>query len=270
MNPYANYPTAPYDAVMPAEAQLWATLVFGAVAAGFWLYALYLSAKTKDITPVLIMFGGTLCVFAEPIVDVLGSCWFPVQGQWTWIETFGRKIPVMVGFAYIVYYGGITLLTVRQFEQGRTVKQIWHWYLLSILIETAFEPIPIQLGLWMYYGNQPFEVFGFPLWWPPVNAAGAFAAAFLVYKVKPMFKGLSMLVIIPLVPSGDLLGNAATAWPVWNAIHTTQGYGVTTAAGLLTLVLCAVFVQLIAKNVAIDGDETAGADVRGQTAIRAH
>lgn len=269
MNPYANYPTPPFDAVMPYDAQLWATLIFGVLAAGFWLYALYLLMKTRDITPVLIMCGGTLCVFAEPIVDVLGSCWFPVQGQWTWIETFGRRIPVMVGFAYMLYYGGITLLTVRQFEQGRTVRQIWHWYLLSVLIESTFEPVPIHLGLWMYYGNQPFEVFDFPLWWPPVNAVGAFAAAFLIYKVKPMLKGASMLLIIPLVPSGDLLGNAATAWPVWNALHTTQGYGVTTAAGVLTLVLCAVFVHLIAKNIAIDGDDSVAVRADNQTAIGA-
>tara|TARA_B110000503_G_scaffold137317_1_gene221320 strand:+ start:2130 stop:2945 length:816 start_codon:yes stop_codon:yes gene_type:complete len=252
MNPYVNYPTPPYDALMPHDAQLWVTIIFGVSATVFWLYALYLWAKEKDITPILIMCGGALCVFAEPIVDVMGSCWFPVVGQWTWIETFGRKVPVMIGFAYMVYYGGITLITVRQFEQGRSVGQVWCWYLIAVAIEAALEPIPIQLGLWVYYGNQPFQVFDFPLWWPPVNAVGAFAAALLIYKLKPMLKGFSLLLLVPLVPSGDLLGNAATAWPIWNAIHTSQGYLVTSIAGVLTLVLCAVAVQVIARLVAKD------------------
>jgi hypothetical protein len=253
MNPFELYDTPPFDAVMPATPQLIFTLIFGIAAIAAWVYAIIRARDSQSMVPIWVMLGGTLCVFAEPIVDVMGMCWFPVHGQWTYIETFGRKIPLMVGFAYICYYGGMTLITLVLFEKGMTVGQVWKWYLVSVVIEWTFEPIAIMLGLWSYYGNQPFSVFGFPLWWPPVNAVGAFAAAAIIYLIKPHLHPKATIVIVPLVVSGDLVGNAFTAWPIWTALHTTQGYVVSHAAGVVTLIMCYTAILLIAKLVAKNG-----------------
>lgn len=249
MNPYVLYEAPPYDAVMPMGYQALFTILFALIAAGFWVHAVRVAKNERDLMPIWLMLGGTLCVMAEPIVDVLGMCWFPVEGQWTYYETFGRKIPLMVGLAYMFYFGGLSYVTVRQFERGMSAVQVWKWYLILTVLEWTIEPIPIVLGMWMYYGEQPFTLFGFPMWWPPVNAVGAFTIAVVIYHMRRNLPGLPGIVYVPMVVSADLVGNAFVAWPVWTALHTTQGTVVTSIAGVVTLALCALAVHIIAKYV---------------------
>lgn len=249
MNPFAKYPEPPYDAVMPLNWQIGFTIFCAISAATMWAIAVRIYRQEGDYVPLLTMVGGTLCVFAEPIVDVLGMVWFPVHGQWTEIETL-RAIPFHSGLAYMAFYGGLCFMTIRKFEKGMTLNQVWLWFAVICLIEFCLEPLPIIYGKqWMYYGNQPFRVLEFPLWWPIVNTVGMFVAAVMIFKLKPHLKGFRSVLIIFLVPSGDLVGNSFTAWPIWNALHTTQGYFVTYAAAILTLGLSAVAVQIMARMV---------------------
>lgn len=56
--------------------------------------------RERDALPVLFLVGGALCVLIEPIVDVLGLCYFPVEGQrWTLVQAFDRHVPLFVGEA---------------------------------------------------------------------------------------------------------------------------------------------------------------------------
>ncbi|MBT8343039.1 MAG: hypothetical protein KJP07_23775 [Desulfatitalea sp.] len=253
-NPIANYPEPPYDVVMPANWQLVFTILLGAVALLFWGYAIYLYKKERDPMPILAMIGGTICPFVEPLVDNLGLVWFPIHDNWVWHSSFGREIPIMVAFAYMWYFGAFTYLTANQFKKGISARQVWKWFFVMVFIEFCLEPIPINLGLWMYYGKQPFLFFGFPLWWPVINATGMFCAALLVHKMRPHLKGWSVLLIALLVPSGDMMGNAAAGWPLWAALNSNHGYAVTYAAGCLTLFLCVVFIKVVATMVEVEGN----------------
>ena len=86
-------------------------------------------------------------------------CWWPVHNQrWTTVNYFGHYVPAMCFFAYMLYYGGMVFISVRQMERSVSRVQIWRWFILMVLLESTFEPIPINLGLWAYYGEQPFLV----------------------------------------------------------------------------------------------------------------
>lgn len=246
----AGYPQPPTAMVMPQDWQLWLTIVFGVFAAISWAYALRLSARTRDIVPVLILLGGGVCVLAEAPVDILGLCYWVEKGQWTLYETFGRRIPFITLFAYTTFYGGVVAMTVQQFRAGMGYGQVWKWSSIWMVMEFLWEPVPIHFGVWAYYGEQPFRLFDFPLWWPPVNTVGAYAAAFLIYKVLPYLKGPGLLLIVPLVASGDLMGNAAVAWPMWSALNSSYGFAATVPAGLLTLLLCGFFLHFVARQLA--------------------
>lgn len=206
-----------------------------------------LSLRTRDIVPVLVVLGGGIAALGEAPVDILGMCYWVENGQWTLYEAFGRKIPLIALFSYTTFYGGVVALTLHQFRRRIGYRQIWKWSVVWMVMEFLWEPIPIHFGVWTYYGAQPFRLFDFPLWWPPVNTVGAYAAAFLICKLSPYLRGPMVLLVLPAVASGDLMGNAAVAWPIWVALNTKLGYAATVPAGFLTIALCAFAMHVIAR-----------------------
>lgn len=244
-----GYAMPPVDMAMPQDWQLYLSIAFGAFAAISWGYAIWLSSRTRDAVPIFILLGGGLAVLAEAPVDILGMCYWAESGQWTVYESFGRRIPLITLFAYTTFYGGVVALTVHQFRTGIGYARIWKWSLAWMVMEFLWEPVPIHFGVWTYYGAQPFRLFDFPLWWPPVNTVGAYGAAFLIYKLLPYAKGPGLLLVVPAVIAGDLMGNAAVAWPIWSALNSTAGYAVTVPAGVLTIALCGFALHFIAGQV---------------------
>ena len=253
----ASYATPPTQLVMPADWQLYLAVIFGIFAALSWLYAVQQSMNTRDVVPLLVVAGGGLAILAEAPIDLLGMCYWAENGQWTFYETFGRRIPLITFFSYTTFYGGVVLFLLQRFRSGASYGWIWKWFFIWSFIEFTWEPVPIHFGVWKYYGAQPFQLFDFPLWWPPVNTVGAYAAAFLIYKLLPHLSGVGRLLIVPAVLSGDFMGNAAVAWPMWTALNSTAGFAATIPAGVLTLVLCGFAMHFIAKNVSTDGREVA-------------
>lgn len=240
---------APTHLIMPEGWHFYLTLVFLACGLGSWIYGIRTSIREKDIVPLLVVAGGSVAVFGEAAVDILGLCYWTENGQWTLYEAFGRKIPILALGSYTFFYGGVVLFTLRQFERGVPAKSLVISFFAWMIMEWTWEPIPIYYGMWSYYGAQPFRVFDFPLWWPPVNTIGAYAAALLVLKVKEHLNGVSKLAIVPLVLSGDLMGNALVAWPLWVTLNMEYGYAATIPAGVLTLLLSALALKTIIKIV---------------------
>lgn len=250
MNPLFGNPDAlPLDAVTPEPWQLVFTIIFGIPAFAFCLYAIYLFIKEKDIAPILIMVAGAIATFEEPIVDVLAKCWWPAIGQWVALEVYDRPIPWLCVFAYMAYYGGMVILLVRAFERGITRKQFFSIFYIAIIANVAMEPIPLNLGLWMYYGDQPFAIFGYPLYWPVNNALAAMLTATLIFKIRPYLQGVSLLLLLPMVLSGNLISNAAVMWPIWTALNWPYGYAATIPAAIITFILCIAVAKILATIV---------------------
>jgi len=266
MNP-TTVPLPPIDLVMHPEWQLWLTIFFGITGLASWVYGVRIAIKEKSIVPLLVIAGGSIAVLGESLIDIVGLCYWTEQGQWTLYEAFGRKIPYITLGSYTTFFGGIVLYTLRQFEQGAPAKTLYISFICWMCIEWAWEPIPIHYGVWSYYGAQPFRVLDFPLWWPPVNTVGAFSAAFLIWKVKKYLSGLSLLAILPLVFSGDLMGNALVAWPLWITLNMDVGYEVTVPAGFLTLILCylslKIMVRLVTEERCLDTERSEHNPVAG-------
>ncbi|MFT7529891.1 MAG: hypothetical protein ACI9FD_000894 [Gammaproteobacteria bacterium] len=232
-----------------ADWQLWLTIAFGIAALVSWIYGARVAQKEKALWPLLVVAGGSLAVLGEAPVDILGLAYWTENGQWTLYEAFGRRIPFITLGAYTAFFGGVALFTLRQFEQGATAKTLYWSFISWMVMEWCWEPIPIHYGVWSYYGAQPFRFLDFPMWWPPVNTIGAFSSALLIWKVKPYLKGVSQLAIVPLVLSGDLMGNALVAWPLWITLNMDVGYAVTIPAGVLTLILCYLALKIMVRMV---------------------
>jgi len=53
-----------------------------------------------------------------------------------------------------------------------------------VLAAALFEPLPVALGWWRYYGNQPFNFTGLPLNWWFTNATCVMFVAATLYLVR--------------------------------------------------------------------------------------
>jgi hypothetical protein len=216
--------------------------------------------------PVFIWFllGGFIACLWEPIVDVLGQCWLPTRGQhWEAFTLLGRHIPLMMPFVYSWFVGGQAYLFYRLFTRGTTRRRMFELWALVFLVNIALETPGILTNVYTYYGKQPFDIWGFPLWWGFVNPLMPMIAATLVFRLKPYMTAVPLAIATVLVvPSADGVANAFAAWPVIAALNTDVGYVGTWIGGCLTLVLAGFVVWIIGLVVT-----SPGAPIEAGTAV---
>lgn len=231
-------PTVPFPpdggAMNPAVQSVFFTVLW-AIAGVFVLAALRSWRRSGSPLPLLVLAGGALCVCIEPIVDLMGLCWFWPAGQHPLFEVFGRSIPDWMLPTYLFYVGGQTLYTMRWLERQRSVGGLFGLYALYALVNVLLEEPPLHFGLYTYYGAQPLKPLLLPLWWLAANAAMPITAGALLHLLKPHLAGWKLLLVVPLMPMADAVTNAAVAWPVWTALNSSDDLRLTTLAALLSL-----------------------------------
>jgi hypothetical protein len=114
----------PWDITTPTTPQTIITTVLAVVVAGFVIAALVSWYRIKQPTFLLMLAGGYICSFNEPLIDFLCHCFFPADG-WIGHTVFNRSIPVWVILAYVIFYGGFTYLLSVAFESGVTRRALW-------------------------------------------------------------------------------------------------------------------------------------------------
>jgi hypothetical protein len=218
------------------------------------LFVLAFRELRRGKGPVFLwcLIGGFLAVIWEPIVDVLGQCWLPSRGQhWEAFTLIGRHIPLMMPFVYSWFVGGQAYLFYRLFERGITRQRLFQLWGLVFLVNICLETPGILTNVYTYYGKQPMDIWGFPLWWGFVNPLMPMIAGVLIYKLKPhMTPALLAIATIVILPSADGVANAFAAWPVIAALNTDVGYVGTWIASFITLGLAAFVVWIIGLVVA--------------------
>jgi hypothetical protein len=211
--------------------------------------------------PVLLycIIGGGLAAFFEPIVDTLGLVYLKEENALGTFTVLDRTMPLYICFVYPWYVGGLGYLAYKLFDRGITVRAMFALWALDFMVDIALESPGILAGTYLYYGHQPFNIWGFPLWWGFVNPVMPMLAGALIYKLKPHFKSnLALLGVIPLIPMADGLANAASGFPMWIALNQTDvSYVWTYLAGFITLGLALFSVWIISLVVARPAEELA-------------
>ncbi|KAF7557127.1 hypothetical protein G7Z17_g936 [Cylindrodendrum hubeiense] len=191
-----------------------------------------------DPKALLFGIGGCLASAYEPIVDVMGFCYFPREGNWVAFEAFGRPIPIFVPATYGWYVGGMGYWFWTVLQNPKTTQQEFQLlWLRAFIINLVLEYPPIYLGIYIYYGYQPLEIGGFPLWFPAVHAASPMVAATVINLIAPHLKGVKNLVIIPASVMAYGMANAGFGAPVWLALSVDRGYHVSYPAAAITALM---------------------------------
>jgi hypothetical protein len=220
--------------------------------AGMFLLAFRELARGKGPIFLWCLLGGFIAVLWEPIVDVLGQCWLPSRGQhWEAFTLLNRHVPLMMPFVYSWFVGGQAYLFYRLFQRGIDRRRLFGLWGVVFLVNIGLETPGIATNVYTYYGHQPFDLWGFPLWWGFVNPLMPMIAAAMIYKLKPYLSGAALAAAtIMIIPGADGVANAFAAWPTIAALNMDVGYAGTWIGALLTLGLALFTVWIIGLLVA--------------------
>lgn len=232
--------------VMPSGAETLFTFVTGVPMVIVLAIAVGMLMRRRDPLLLVCFIGGGFAAFFEPVADLLSCLYFPGAGQHTAYETFGRPIPWALVFAYPWYVGGQGYVTYRLFARGIQARQVFLLWGVFALSDVLVETPGVLSGFHTYYGHQPFDPWGFPLWQAAVQSVMPMAAGALVYALRPRLgSGWKLLAVIPLIPMADGMVNAGLALPVWTTLGSDLSLAANYAGGTLAIGMSAVGVWVL-------------------------
>jgi hypothetical protein len=252
---FAGVPTPPLALRMPHG---WEQLYTAACVLAFVVMAanaVRLWRKGRDPLPLVLIGAGAVCVLIEPMVDVLGACWYPRGSGLQLFELMDRPIPFLVLPGYTFFMGGLTVIALHVL-QGQGPRGLLRLYPFMILLELPFEIVANHSGVYTYYGQQPLRIASFPIWWLFVNTMVPVVAAALLRALRPMLTGAAVLLVLPLLPMVDAGVNAAFAWPTWTVLSSDVPGAVTQLAGLTTCGLAVGALVLLVRVLERSGPDS--------------
>jgi hypothetical protein len=252
----AAIPQPPVDAVMPKMAEtIFNVFIF--IPLGIAL-ALAIRKLLKGQGPLLLycIIGGALAASFEPVVDVLGLVYLKEQGALGTFTILDRTMPLYICFVYPWYVGGLGFLAYKLFKRGVTMRDLFLLWAVDFLVDVILESPGILAGTYLYYGHQPFNIWGFPLWWGFVNPVMPMVAGALIFHIRPRLdRPWKLPAVIACIPMADGIANGATGWPMWAALNQENvSYVWTYLASFATLGLALFSVWIIGLSVVGRGE----------------
>jgi hypothetical protein len=256
-NLLAAIPQPPVHDAMPKTAELLFTgflLVLTCIAL---VAAIRRIARGDGTLLLYCVLGGAIGALFEPIVDVLGLCYLKEDGAIGTYTYLDRTIPLYLLFAYPWYNGGLAFAFSKLMERGVSMRALFAIWAVTGVADVLEETPGILAGTYTYYGKQPFDIWGFPLWWAFVNPLMPLLAGALIYRLRPHMKSAwSKVGVIALIPMAGAIANAAAATPTWMTLNLTHSsYVWTYLGGLATLGLALYAVWMIGCLVARPAEE---------------
>lgn len=267
--PAGQVPVVP-DIVMPGTAQSVATVSVAVVALIAVAAAIRHGARHRTPLYLVVLIGGVIASFNEPIADLLGGCLHPQTGAWVVFTTFDRPIPAWAVIAYGLFFGAVPLLVFALMRsaanpRARMLQSVAVIFTANLLIE-----IPILAGdVYVYYGEQPFKAFGlFPLHWLFINGVGVATIAVVLYRFGHRFTGAGVLWFLA-IPGTAQVAAFSVALPAFSLYNTEAATEWKWLASVATMLLGAATLRALSKLVpdsapnAADGTADRGRAVVG-------
>lgn len=212
---------------------------------GGWL--LFESVRRRDPLPAALFVGGAITCLQEPMLDLLGLVYWPENLPVHTFTVFDRPMPLIVPAGYALYVGPGSYAVYRLIRSGVTTRKLLGVALALEVSDVFFEMPWTALGVYTYFGPQPFEVLGFPLWWSPVNGTAPFLAGWLLSLAVPRLSGARRLLAGAIPPIAWATVYGAAAWPAFIALNADVPRPVVWFAALVTVAIASTMTWLIAS-----------------------
>lgn len=242
----ALIPPMPIVQALPSVGTKLLVSIFIVAALLTW-WALSAERKRGPILPLIMLGTSVSAIILESVFDNTLLYWWPTDNPLTLFHSYGREIPwsVVIGYAWL--FGGAAYFLWRKFERGITMGQAATYFLILVFIDW----LAISIAQWTnqsaFYGNQPFQLLGSPLWFSFADATGGFALGAAMYGLIPHLTGPRklLLLLFPTFIYGGVLG--ATTAPVAQALNSGWSSPVVWLCGAATIALCCILTYVLAR-----------------------
>lgn len=219
-------------------------------------WAIKAAVRSRNYVPLLVMASGLICSLLEPMLDLLGHLHW-ANNLIPAFTNFGITVPALIPLCYVAFLGLEAYFCYFVIRNGARPHHFVMLLGLGILTDAVMETIGINLGVYEYYGVQPFMLFGFPYWWGFINGASFVTIGAILAFAVPRLQGAWKLLILFSAPFGMMVVYFGVGWVHILAHNSTM-------ATWLRWVFCAVMMAMmvgwmliLAKLVGRKADEPA-------------
>jgi hypothetical protein len=225
------------------------TALMAAITLGLLVWWAVSDERRRGPALPLMLAGGALSVICEPVYDNLVLFWYPRHQQLWAFHAFGRTVPICVVIGYAWFCGGLPYLAARLFERRIGARGIWALAGAVLVIDFVAIGLTSWLKIAGFYGGQPFEVAGYPLWWGAVDIVNVVLGGAVVYYLLGRLSGWRRFYLV-LVPTW-VVGAAAVAvaGPIAIALNSRWSMAGKELAALFSVGLGLGIVQLVSDFV---------------------
>jgi hypothetical protein len=269
-----QYPVAPVE--LPAPAGL--SWTFTVLCVAFLLVSVAYCgwlARRGESMGLLMLVGGLLAATFEPFADYVGLLWFADDNVAVTINLMGRHIPLYVVVGYAFFFGLQAFIDYRAIGLGMNSKYFVGSFVFAWVFDFALQATGATFGLYQYYGNNPFRVFGAPVWWFTIDGIAPMLIALLLFALRHRMVGWGRLLPVVVVPATYAGWNGAVGLPIFAALNSNYdpaingngSTGLVWLGGFLTIGLCLLFGWIILGEIR-RAQERAGIPIRSAFSLR--
>lgn len=215
-------------------------------------YCIYRLRKHGDSVALFAWLGGWIVWLGEPMLDTMGHLWWPTNLPGPALEAWDLSVPFLIPPCYVFFISMTGYFAYRMFLRGVTVKGFFLVWLAVASTDLALEIPGTAADVYRYYGDQPFDVFDFPMHWAWVNGTTMVSVGFVLWLLAPHLRGGKRALLL-LAPSLGFLGAyGIVSWPAFLSINIDVSPLAMHVIDLGSLALCLLLLRGMAAVVATD------------------
>lgn len=238
------------DSVTAGDGVGWFFTIWGGgIALAILPWCILQGVRRTNWLPTLMWFGGALAIVPEPLIDHVCYLWWPEDLPGPVVTGWDVEVPLFIPFAYAFFVGLDGYFGYVFMKRGISARGIWATFAVFVAADLTLEYPGVGLGAYEYYGPQPFELGGLPLWVTWINATGMLLGSFLLWLAVPYLKGWGYAFVLTIPMLGYITSWFTLAWPNYMALEWDPPLAARLGLSLLSLALCLAIVKAIASVV---------------------
>jgi hypothetical protein len=234
------------------------TVAMSAAVVGFVVWWLRDPQERRRPYLPLMLVGGALACFFEPMIDNMVSFGWPHNAFVPIYHANGHAYPVYLVLGCIWFNGGFVYLFARLFQRNLlSTRRIW-----SIVAAFAIIDVPVNAsGHWFhfngFFGPQTMELWGYPVWWLTSDLVLMLLGGALLARILPYLSGPSVIALVLFPGINQGLAAGGVVWPASWALHTQMSTAGRWLCDLATIALGLGTVWFVTRFAASDRPEIA-------------
>lgn len=217
-----------------------------AVLGGLWASYRYYR-REGTIVGFVCLAGGAVASLFEPLTAANAFVYYPHEEQWTVFTAYDVKIPLFLTFAYTAEIGLGALATWRLLLGGHGPHALLGVWAVVAIGDVVLETPALWLDVFYYYGPQPLDLWGMPLYWAVLDGALGLLPGVVIYLLwNHRWRPQHYLALIALFPFSVAVCYVGAGWPIWTLMHTDVSKVWIWLASLVTVAMTYLLVRTLA------------------------